>query len=165
MRRAAYIVAVVMLSALCGGCGVRRVPVRSERADSVRVVREIEYRERLRDTVVYVPVPVESREALRRDSSRLETSVAVSEARIGPDGLLRHTLTNKPARLPAAVQVRDVERTERRDSAAVRELRVEVPVSLPPSRWQRFWAASGRMAWGLLAVSLTMLIIRKRSRG
>lgn len=165
MRRAAYMAAALAVAAGCGGCGVRRVPVRSQRADSVRVVREIEYRERLRDTVVYVPVPVESREALRRDSSRLETSVAVSEARIGPDGLLRHTLTNKPARLPADVQVRDVERTERRDSAAVRELRVEVPVSLPPSRWQRFWTASGRMAWGLLAGLLILFVIRKRSRG
>lgn len=165
MKRAAYIVAVIILSALCWGCGVRRIAVRSERADSVRVVREVEYRERLRDTVVYVPVPEGSREAVRRDSSHLETSIAVSEASIGADGLLRHTLRNKPVTLPAALQVREVERTQRRDSAVVRDVRVEVPVKLPLSWWQRFWIATGRIAAGLLVASVVTWIWRKRSRG
>ena len=162
MKRAAYIV-VVAAAAGCWGCGVRRIAVRSQRADSVRVVREVEYRERLRDTVVYVPVPEGSR--VRRDSSHLETSIAVSEASIGADGLLRHTLRNKPAKLAAAVQVRDKERTQRRDSAVVRDVRVEVPVKLPLSWWQRFWIATGRIAAGLLAASVVTWIWRKRSRG
>lgn len=164
MKRAAYIVAVAA-AAGCWGCGVRRIAVRSERADSVQIVREVEYRERVCDTVVYVPVPEGSREAVRRDSSHLETSIAVSEASIGADGLLRHTLRNKPVTLPAALQVREVERTQRRDSAVVRDVRVEVPVKLPLSWWQRFWIATGRIAAGLLAASVVTWIWRKRSRG
>lgn len=165
MKRAAYIVAVIILSALCWGCGVRRIAVRSERADSVRVVREVEYRERVRDTVVYVPVPEGSREAVQRDSSHFETSIAVSEASIGADGLLRHTLRNKPAKLAAAVQVHDTERMERRDSIVVRDVRVEVPVKLPLSWWERFWIATGRIAAGLLVASVVTWIWRKRLRG
>jgi len=112
-----------------------------------------------------VPVPEGSREAVRRDSSHLETSIAVSEASIGADGLLRHTLRNKPVTLPAALQVREVERTQRRDSAVVRDVRVEVPVKLPLSWWDRFWIATGRIAAGLLVASVVTWIWRKRSRG
>lgn len=163
MRRAAYIMAG--LSAACWSCSPRVLPVRSERTDSVRVVREVQYREKVRDTTIFVAVPAESREAARRDSSHLETSVAASDAWIGADGVLSHTLRNKPATLQTVAQIRDTERTQRRDSIGSRVEWIEVPVKLPLTRWERFWIAWGRIAAGVLAAAAFTWIVRKRLRG
>lgn len=68
-------------------------------ADSVRVetVVRTEY---IPDTV-FVEVPIESERQIVRDTtSHLETSYAVSDARITPDGSLSHSLANKPQKRP-----------------------------------------------------------------
>jgi len=54
-----------------------------------------------RDTTIYVPIPLESDQAIVHvgDTSHRETSIAESDAWVGPDGFLHHTLNNKPRKL------------------------------------------------------------------
>ncbi len=66
----------------------------------------VEYIERVRDTTIYIPVPVEVKEiVVRRDSSYLSTSLAESQAIIMPDGALFHSLQNRPLSVPVVVPV------------------------------------------------------------
>lgn len=60
-----------------------------------------------RDSLIYVPIPLESNQVIVAvgDTSRLETSVAKSEAYVGNDGFLHHKLENKRTKLPAIVPV------------------------------------------------------------
>ena len=60
-----------------------------------------------RDSLIYVPIPLESNQVIVAvgDTSRLETSVAQSEAYVGSDGFLHHKLENKRTKLPAIVPV------------------------------------------------------------
>lgn len=161
MRAGGYIV-VVLLIGLCS-CAPRRVLVHSDTTDSVRIVREVEYVERLRDTTIYIPVPAESREAtIRRDSSHLETSVAISLARINSDGTLFHSLANKAGRLSVPVQIRDTEKIENTQSQAAHIVTKEVPVKLPLSWWERFWCTCGKVGWGILLVIVVGWVMKRR---
>ena len=97
--------ALVLLSGCCPG----RTALSPSVSDSLQVEREVRYVEKLRDTVIYVEVPVESRMVrVAADSSFLETSLATSSARVAADGTLSHTLENKPQRQPVGVTVRDL---------------------------------------------------------
>ena len=141
--------AVVMSLPLPSCCPCRRLAVST--ADSVRVETRIR-REVVSDTVL-VALPRESEWVVVRDtSSRLETSLAVSEARINPDGTLFHSLANRQAELPAAVE----RVTEVRDSIVWRERTVTQTIETPRplTRWQRL-----RMEgfWVLLAVAALLL--------
>lgn len=71
--------------------------------DSVRVETVIRT-ERIPDTV-FMEVPIErERQTVRDTMSHLETSFAVSEARIEPDGMLFHSLANKPQNRPVPTE-------------------------------------------------------------
>ena len=81
-----------------------------------KIIREVEYRdttiykETVRDTTVYVPIPLESGQVIVQvgDTSHLETSVAESDAFVGADGFLHHTIRNKSEKmLPVIVPIRD----------------------------------------------------------
>lgn len=65
------------------------------------------YKKELKDTTIYVPIPLEKNQVIVSvgDTSRLETSVAQSEAFVGGDGFLHHSLENKRKELPAIVPV------------------------------------------------------------
>lgn len=112
-----YIYVVGLLGLLLGGCCPKITPQSSDKQDSVRVVREVEYIERVRDSLIYIEVPAEVKEVVTmQDSSHLETSVALSDAWINPDGLLTHTLINKALKLPKEVSIKDSYQFEVRDS-------------------------------------------------
>lgn len=141
-------IAIVSLS-LPSCCPCRRLGV--SQADSVRVETRIR-REVVNDTV-RVALPRETERVVVRDTaSRLETSLAVSEARINPDGTLFHSLANRRAELPVAVE----RVTEVRDSIVWRERTVTqtIETQRPLTRWQRL-----RMHgfWVLLAVAVLLL--------
>ena len=138
-------------------CPCRRAAVST--ADSVRVETRVRH-EWVFDTVE-VAVPRESERVVVRDTaSLLETSLAVSEARINADGSLTHTLANRPVRLPVEV-AREV---VTRDSVVWRERVVtrEVEVARPLTRWQ-LWQMHG--FWVLLALTVAIigLLIRRLS--
>lgn len=93
-------IVMMLLVGLLAGCKTKKTIEKSETSDSVR----IEYREKIVKVPVnvIVEVPVEKKVQMDRDSSHLETSFAVSEAKmVWIDGVLflRHSLENKPQKI------------------------------------------------------------------
>ena len=74
-----------------------------------REVEKVVYRDSVawRDTTLYVPIPLGKDQAIvsTTDTSRLETSVAKSEAFVNGEGQICHTLENKRGSLEAVVKV------------------------------------------------------------
>lgn len=143
------------------GCCPRRIGISRSAADSVSSDREVRYVERVRDTVVYVNVPAEARQAeSHRDSSFLETTVAKSVARVNGDGSLFHTLENKPRKEPVTVAVKDKSRNETISAASVRIERVEVPVPSPLTWMQKTLMGCGIAFVSLVAAAVVFFCLR-----
>lgn len=155
----ALLAAVVVFAP--AGCCPRRIGISRSVADSMSSDREVRYVERVRDTVIYVNVPAEVREAeSRRDSSFLETTVAKSVARINGDGSLFHTLENKPRKEPVTVTVKDKTRNETVSAGSVRIERVEVPVPSPPTWMQKTLMGCGVAFVSLAAAAVVFFCLR-----
>lgn len=78
-----------------------------------------------RDTTIFKEIPVEIHSAFSRDTSVLETSLAVSTAFIDTSSLMiKHTLANKADSI--RIKYKYLEKTVYRDSIAVKEIPVEV---------------------------------------
>lgn len=125
------VIAMLILLTLAS-CTAKRVVQKEISDEKVR----IEYREILKTDTVAVQLPAERVEVIRRDSSRIETSLAFSEARIQPDGTLSHTLQNKPFTPKIEVKYKDRETT--RDSIVYRDKRIPYPVEKKLNWWQKF---------------------------
>lgn len=92
---------IILLAVMTACCPCRHLTTSTR--DSVRVETIIRT-ERVPDTV-FVEVPVErERQTVRDTTSHLETSFAVSDARINPDGSLFHSLENKPQSRPVPTE-------------------------------------------------------------
>lgn len=148
MNRTLIILAIL---ALFSSCCARRVVLNNSTTDSVRIVRETEYIERWRDTTIYVTLPAERIEVIRRDSSFLSTDLATSTARINEDGLLYHSLENKVKALPVDVSVKDTEQKAVEVTGQKTEKVVEVAVRMPMRWWEKALFYSGILFWGVLA--------------
>ena len=124
-------------------CAMPRVIEQTQR-DSLYV----EYRERIvHDTVMYKP-PQESTYIQTKDTtSHLETSLAESDASI-VDGVLYHSLRNKPQKIPVPVVVIVHDTTVVQGS--VRTEIVEVPAKL--TKTQERWIRLGKWATGILSL-------------
>jgi len=146
-----------LLVTSCGAAGKIQNTTTSEYRDSIRIV------EHTRDSLIYVPIPLEKNQAIVTlgDTSRLETSVAKSEAYINKDGRLCHTLENKSDRtLPAIVPVHSKEIfhgvTSSKKEALTRIMYKEKELTW----WQRFRLKA--FWWQLLLnVALLLYIFRK----
>lgn len=119
------------------------------------VVVEIKESVILKDSVVLVKVPMERDKSVvySTDTSRLETSVARSEAYV-IDGQLHHFLANKETLLPIKVTLPMTVYCEKRESALIHKLAEIVEVEKELSRWQRFIQALG---YGLLLACVLWL--------
>lgn len=122
----------------------------------------IEYRDSTvwRDTTIFVPIPLESDQAIVHvgDTSHRETSVAESDAWIGKDGLIHHNIRNKAgARIPYSVKLPEhwlytgVINTKEKEQGIIKEVKVEKPLSW----WQKL--RIGAFWWLLGAVALLLL--------
>ena len=137
----ALLVTIVMLL----GCGTAKhqptttVQVQTVVRDSI-VVRT--------DTLV-IPVPVESHSSVAYQHSRLETTVAWSEAEVDTLGLLHHQIENKPTALKKEVVYLDRVKTEYRDSLVVKEVPVEV---------EKIREVVPKWCWYLLALDVLAVI-------
>lgn len=154
----------IMLAIVClsfASCCHKKITTHSQTIDSVRVVREVEYIERLRDTVIFIPVPVEIKEVIRLDSSYLETSFAESDAKILPDGSLYHTLYNKPQDIKIPIQVKDTEEKIIEAETIIQYERIEVPIKMPLSNFQWFLIISGLIMWFALIIWIIFKLIRR----
>ena len=127
----------VTATLILASCCPQIVPQLSHRTDSVRTVTHTEYIEKWCDTTIFVDLPVEVREQVRRDSSHLETNMATSDAWI-EEGLLRHTLANKKTAIPASIKLKNIESRERNDSVIYRDVYIKEVVEqkhIPKSYW------------------------------
>ena len=132
-------------------------------AETIRTETVTEYRDSTvwRDTTIYVTIPLEADQAILHfgDTSHRETSIAESDAWVGSDGFLHHTLRNKPGKLPYQVSlperylVSSVQNTKEQAHVITREVKVEKKLNL----WQRFRIGS---FWWLLG--LVLLAYRKQ---
>lgn len=110
-----------------------------------------------RDTTIYVPIPLESDQAIVHvgDTSHRETSIAESDAWIGKDGFLHHNIRNKAgARIPYSVKLPErwlytgVTNTREHEQGIIKEVKVEKPLSW----WQKvrlrafWWLLGGLVA-------------------
>lgn len=141
-----YIMALLMLAS-CGAA--RRLSVESEK-DSVSVV--IHERVIYKDSLVYVEVPAESESAILpdTDTSRLETSLAQSEAWVS-DGQLNHTLRHKPdIRLQKIVTLPIYLRSEEKSILNQKILIREVEKEL--NWWQKF-----KMNVGIISLIVVLI--------
>lgn len=121
--------------------------------DSVRIETVVRV-ERVADTVL-VEVPIEViRQTVRDTTSHLETSFAVSDARINSDGSLFHSLENKAQKRPISIEKEIVYR----DSIVYHDRQTEniIEVARPLTWWQQ---TQIRACWILLA--LLLIICRK----
>ncbi len=156
MKRLQFVTGCVIICALFVGCCPCRHLTTSTR-DSVRVETVIRT-ERVPDTV-FVEVPVEAiRQVVRDTASHLETSFAVSNAQINPDGSLFHSLENIPQKRPVPIEKEIVYR----DSVVYRD-RTDtkiVEVARPLTWWQQ---TQIRGFWIFLAILI--IVCRKRISG
>lgn len=150
MKRFASILTVAALAASC--CPCRHLTTGTR--DSVRIETVVRT-ERVPDTV-FVEVPAEVvRQSVRDTTSHLETTFAVSDARILPDGALFHSLENKAQKRPAAIEKEIIYR----DSVVYRDKETEKVIEVPrPLTWWQQTQIRG--FWVLLAVLL--VVCRKR---
>ena len=150
--RSSVIIIFFLLMTSCGAG--RHLPVQTENRDSIRV----EVREKtvyIRDTVL-IEIPAQSAENTIRDtSSHLETDYAESDARIDPDGTLRHSLRNKPQKQPVPVEVPQTQK----DSIVYRDRYIYETIEVPRdlTAWQK---CQMRSFWILLS-GLVIFVFRK----
>lgn len=141
-----YIITSTALVAVLTSCSPsRHLATSNNIKDSVRVETVVRY-ESVLDTV-FIEIPIErERQTVRDTTSHLETSFALSDARINEDGTLYHSLENKPQKRPTEIQKEVVYR----DSTVYRDRAVEVEKVVEVEReltwWQKmkmkgFWVA------------------------
>ena len=148
-----FIILAILLLSSCGAYS--RLPLETQK-DSISVV--VKESVILRDSIVYVEVPAEKDMAILADTdtSRLETSIAKSEAWV-TNGRLSHTLSNKPdVRLAKVVTIPVYLRSEESKTLAQKVFVKEVEVEKDLSAWQSFRIVLGTIAliiillWGCL---------------
>ncbi len=156
MKRLQFVTGCAIICALFASCCPCRHLTTSTR-DSVRVETVIRT-ERVSDTV-FVEVPVEVfRQTVRDTTSHLETSFAVSDARILTDGSLFHSLGNKAQKRPVSIEKEIVYR----DSIVYRDRETESIIEVPrPLTWWQQTQIRG--FWMLFAILI--IVCRKQISG
>lgn len=149
MKRIAFILTImaVAITTFFGCCPCRNLTTGTR--DSVRIETIIRT-ERIIDTA-FIEVPVEViRQTVRDTASHLETSFAISDARIDTDGSLSHSLENKPQNRPVSIEKKIVYR----DSIVYRDRETEkiVEVPRPLTWWQQTQIRGFWMLIGLLII-------------
>lgn len=150
---------LALLAFLLTSCAVQKPAQEIVRDSVVMTIRDSVI---IRDSIVFVVLPEGSASAKlpETDTSRLQTSLAESEAFVS-DGRIHHTLRNRSdALLPVTVQFK--ERLRSADKSLVRYQRIveKVEVEKQLSKWQRFIMSLG---YGLL-VSLALWLAIRLSR-
>lgn len=149
--------AVLTAFLISPGCSPRVIP--PAQRDTVIQVRT-EIIERLRADTVYIRRPMDSLVVVTRDtSSRLVTSLAISEASITA-GLLHHSLWTNPDALVDTVEVLLRDTLILRDSIFTASSQEPIIVPAELSKWQQFVQNLGTGTLVLLAMGLVYLAVR-----
>lgn len=152
MKNLIFIYILLAISSCCPG---RKISASS--SDSMRV----EIRERtvlIRDTVWRDFPLISETVTVRADSSHLENRYATSDARIGHDGLLYHSLATKPQKEAIPIDRPVVYR----DSIVYRDRAVEKVVTVEVERKLTWWQQTQiRGFWLCLAIFAAVIGWRK----
>ena len=133
---------ICAFAALLTGCAAQRVAVDHQRDSVAVIVRDSVI---FRDSVVMVEIPKESGKdvVMQTDTSRLETSVAESEAWVA-DGRLHHTLRNKAwAFIPVTIKMPERLHYEQKDRLVYNRIVETIEVEKPLNWWERFVMSVG----------------------
>ena len=143
---------ILILAAVTACCPCRHLTTST--ADSVRV-ETIVRTEYIPDTVL-VEVPVESeRQTVRDTTSHLETSFAVSDARINADASLSHSLANKPQKRPIPTEKEVIYR----DSIVYRD---RVNTEIVEVERKLTWWQQTKMKGFWIALAIIVVVYRKK---
>lgn len=140
--------ALILCLALASCCPKHYPPVVEYRDSLV-----VEYRDSLvyRDSIISVPIPLESDQAIVHigDTSHRETSLAESDAWIGLDGFLHHNLRNKHGNIDLHVPIPEHWIVDKAHEQKATTITNTVYVEKPLTAWQKFRLKG---FWFLLAV-------------
>lgn len=139
---------ILILAAVTACCPCKHLTTSTGTRDSLHV--EIRHRTIWIPDTVRVQLSAERTEqTVRQDSSHLETSAAVSDARINPDGSLSHSLENKTNDREIPTQ-RPI---EYRDSIVYRDREIEVEKIVEVERKLTWWQQTQMKGfWIVLAI-------------
>lgn len=151
-----HILLIIILAIMTACCPCKHLTTSTGTRDSLHI--EIKYRTIWIPDTVRVRLPAERTEqTIRQDSSHLETSAAVSDARINPDGSLTHSLENKQENQEIPTQ-RPI---EYRDSIVYRDREVEVEKIVEVERKLTWWQQTQiRGFW--VAIIVIVVLLRKK---
>lgn len=152
-----YIITTTALVAVLTSCSPsRHLATSNNIKDSVRVETVIRT-EYIPDTV-FIEIPIErERQTVRDTTSHLETSFALSDARINEDGTLYHSLENKPHKRPTEIQKEVVYR----DSIVYRDRTGEVEKVVEVERELTWWQKMKMKGFWLLLVVFGFVFRKK----
>lgn len=139
----------IMVIGTCSSCSQKTLP-----APSVTVKEKIV--ERIIKDTVTISLPSERVEVVRKDSSMLQTKLAVSTAKILEDGSLLHTLENKPT-LPVQV--------EHKETIVTKDSIVKEPYPVPGKdvvKYKQRWYEEMFMWIGVAAFILFLIVMLAR---
>lgn len=150
-------IAYLAVCAAFAGCATPKVIQDYQRDSVVYIVKDSTI---FKDSVVLVEIPTEKERlvAAATDTSRLETSVAWSEAYVA-DGRLYHTLQNKDALLPVKITIPEKVHTEQREKAMIYKQTEIVEVEKELSKWQNFIQMLG---YGVLIACVLWILNKMR---
>ena len=147
----------ILFAAVLGlaACCQKHFPPVIEYRDSLVV----EYRDSLvyRDSIISVPIPLESDQAIVHigDTSHRETSLAESDAWIGSDGFLHHNIRNKHGNIDLHVPIPEHWIVDTAHEQKATTITNTVYVDKPLTAWQKFRL---RAFWWLLTILLASII-------
>lgn len=136
------LVLLLFLTVSCGICHkVKYVPTETKR-DSVYIEKIVE-----RVDTLKIDIPGEKVYVIQQDSSHIETTVAISDAKIDEKGFLHHSLVNKDVSLEKEIVYKDRIIEKKVEVEKEVPVEVEVPVKYVPGyyKWINiiFWCLVG----------------------
>lgn len=144
---------VMFMMVGCGICKrVQYVPVETK-IDSIVVEKIVE-----RTDTVEIEVPGERVYVIKQDSSHLETTVAISDAKIDSTGMLHHSLKNKDVNLKKEIVYKDKIIEKRVEVEKEVPVEVKVPVKYVPDYYKRIHI----LFWCMIGTGLIFVIFRVR---
>lgn len=148
---------LIILSLCLVSCSTLHRTVTGQK-DSVRTV--ITERIVYRDTVIHLPVPAESDNAVLQDTdtSFLRTSLAESEAFVS-GGRLHHSLRNRSEQIQP-IYLKLPEKILQTDNFLMKQQTVTVEVERELTRWQKLLQALGLGTFVALCTALLYMAVR-----
>ena len=136
----------------CGICKKQYIPVESK-IDSIYIEKVVE-----RIDTVNIEVPGEKVYVIAADSSHLETTIAISDAKIDSTGMLHHSLENKDVELKKEIVY--IDRIIEKKVEVEKEVPVEVkvPVKYIPNYYK--WIHI--LFWCIVGTGLIFVIFKVR---